>query len=355
MNVYVQRRTAIVAGLVLALGLALGLTSAATAAVIIHDELNDGDINTNTAAGGVGDGFNQGGNLVRTIGGEVNDIWFVGPKFPPDPNASFNFDKRWLTSKDADEFNPQTLPTRIEWQASYADVHIQRTIPNGPNPPFPGIGDGDIRHQFGLVSANRTNDAVVSPELWENFRGGVYVNLFYDGANGGANPETATITGNLRVATKNKAAFDDNEFGPGGSGDPDGLVTVGSFSFNPRDLFVGQGPDDVVVRLDTNALGFAVSFFEADGITPLLPATLTGLLAAPWAAIPSYLDAEVISITDEFANGAFVSVMAQMVHDGRGFMDLGRVTVIQIPEPASLLLVLSGGLALMIPRRARAT
>jgi hypothetical protein len=109
----------------------------------------------------------------------------------------------------------------------------------------------------------------------------------------------------------------------------------------------------VVVRLDTNALGFAVSFFEPDGITPLLPATLTGLLAAPWAAIPSHIDVEIVSITDEFANGAFVSVMAQMVHDGRGFMDLGRVTVTQvvIPEPASLALVVAAGLALAATRR----
>jgi len=83
-------------------------------------------INTNT---GVGSGFNQGGNLVPTGGGEGGSVWFVGFHGPPD--ATLNFEHRWITSKDADEFNPQTLPTRIEWQASYANVHFQRTIDQG--------------------------------------------------------------------------------------------------------------------------------------------------------------------------------------------------------------------------------
>ena len=60
---------------------------------------------------------------------------------------------------------------------------------------------------------------------------------------------------------------------------------------------------------------------------------------------------ETITITDEFDNGAFAYCMGQQVWNGKGWVELDRLTVTEIlPEPTSLML-LAAGAGLLLRRR----
>lgn len=334
-------RISIATALLLALGVG-GSALWAAPITVIDDHFDDDVIATNTL--GTGNGFSLAGGGAGT--GEAGSAWFVG-----DFGGAVDFGNAQISS--VDQFNIVNNPTNpvtvTEWTVSYAEPIRDRTT--DLSGPFPGGGEADSRHQFGIISADIIGTQ--SPnELFRNTgSGGVYINIFYERRDDAA-PDSSDdhlnvgVTGNVRVVNKAKPDFADLE-------STAGLVTIATFDLGMRDFNLGpqSGPnDDFMVRLITTPVGISVGFFEEDGVTPVVPVAVNGLLSSPWASLTSFIDLENIAITDEFDNGAFVFAMGQMLEVGRGFQDVDRITVTQIPEPTSLVL-LCVGLALVASRR----
>jgi len=203
----------------------------------------------------------------------------------------------------------------------------------------------DFRNQFGLVSANRDNNDQTYDQLFNNTEGGVYVNLFYERE---SSDRDVTITGSVRVVNKNHPNNSDYDSAAG-------LVTIGTFSLGRHEFVPGSEADDFSVRIEADADGFVVRFFDLSTGEDILPGDLVGSMGGLWSSLTSVYQYggvyETITITDEFDNGAFAYCMGQQVWNGKGWVELDRLTVTEIlPEPTSLML-LAAGAGLLLRRR----
>jgi len=297
---------------------------------VIDDSFDDTDGDQITRIGwnhnGIGGGFQyQASGSVGTTGENVSSA--AGTGFLS--HSAGNWAQSGVTSNDVVQVLNTAANTETMWSTRrvYVDADQSTYLPQAV-----GGETSDWRFQHGIISTDRANTS--RNDLYANGEGGLYINLFYE-------RETSytdlTLKGNIRAATKDKGASQDQESATG-------LVTLATFDFGS--VLGGNDGQHLTVMLDTDNDGWAFRFADDTGF--LTPTVTAGSLSGGWTNLTSIVDAETVSFTDEFLNGAFVFSEGAALSTGRGSGVLDQVFVsVGVPEPATAGLLMLGGLGLL--------
>ncbi len=297
----------------IAMVVAASASSMAWGAVHIDDTFGDGVLGTNPDVGtGFVDGSENGGVVTETGGAAV--LSGSGNWVAPGINSNDNFD--FLNANGV----------KVVYTTDGVSTAHDRNTAVGWI--YAGDSRGDYFQSFAVVSADRpktTNSIFPTVDT-----GALYVQVFYER---GTSNTDLTAYGQIRVVNKNKTAV--------GNGEADGLVTLGTFTFDSYD---GQSEMDTTIIVNQD--GWSVGFSE--DVTVAL-----GSLTGSWDSVDSVVGAFSADITDEFDNGAYVTATGQVTGNSSGQVSVLSIHASDIPEPASMALMGLGGLC-MVRRTRRA-
>lgn len=220
-----------------------------------------------------------------------------------------------ISGKNEDEFKFMTdQGIRVEWVIHNVTVTVDNTDSYSQHP---GGEFADVRHEFGIVSANRVNTG--NNELYVNTSGGLYVNLYYS-ASGAPPTQSLVVTGSVRAVNNTHTGGDTEDLA--------GLETLATFTLTGITQISPSSPLSVTMEADKD--GWEIGFSPNANPEYLINAETPGVHTVPVAKLAGGWDATSLydaAITTEFLSGGFPWAHFQNMGIGRGSGSVDRVKV----------------------------